>query len=74
MKCIWFPALLHGGLNAVANAPLLFWNMNAEEKASKLMILGPAVNGIIGMIPLVIFAVIMAGMVMRGEKGKTYNE
>ena len=73
-KCIWFPALLHGGLNAVANAPLLFWNMNAEEKASKLMILGPAVNGIIGMIPLVIFAVIMAGMVMRGEKGKTYNE
>lgn len=73
-KCIWFPALLHGGLNAVANAPLLFWNMNAEEKASKLMILGPAVNGIIGMIPMVIFAVIMAGMVMRGEKGKTYNE
>jgi membrane protease YdiL (CAAX protease family) len=73
-KCIWFPALLHGGLNAVANVSLLFWNMNAEEKASKLMILGPAVNGIIGMIPMVIFAVIMAGMVMRGEKGKTYNE
>ena len=73
-KCIWFPALLHGVLNAVANVSLLFWNMNAEEKASKLMILGPAVNGIIGMIPLVIFAVIMAGMVMRGEKGKTYNE
>ena len=73
-KCIWFPALLHGGLNAVANISLLFWNMNAEEKASKLMILGPAVNGIIGMIPMVIFSVIMAGMVMRGEKGKTYNE
>ena len=73
-KCIWFPALLHGVLNAVANVSLLFWNMNAEEKASRLMILGPAVNGIIGMIPMVIFAVIMAGMVMRGEKGKTYNE
>lgn len=72
-KCIWFPALLHGVFNAVANVSLLFWNMNAEEKASRLMILGPAVNGIIGMIPLVIFAMIMAGMVMRGEKGKTYN-
>ena len=73
-KCIWFPALLHGVFNAVANVPLSFWNMNAEEKASKLMILGPAANGILGMIPMVIFAVIMAVMVMRGEKGKTYNE
>ena len=57
----------------MANVPLSFWNMNAEEKASKLMILGPAANGILGMIPMVIFAVIMAVMVMRGEKGKTYN-
>ena len=72
-KCIWFPALLHGVFNAVANVPLSFWNMNAEEKASKLMILGPAANGILGMIPMVIFAVIMAVMVMRGEKGKTYD-
>ena len=69
-KCIWFPALLHGVINAVANVPLLFWNMNAEEKASRLMILGPGVNGIIGMIHMVVFAVIIAVIVMRGEKGK----
>ena len=67
-KCIWFPALLHGVYNAAATVPLLFWNMNSEEKASKLMILGPGVNGIIGMIPMVIFAVIMAVMVIREEQ------
>ena len=67
-KCIWFPALFHGVFNAIANLPLFFWNMNAEEKANSLMILGPAANGIIGMIPMIITAVIMAVIVIRSEK------
>ena len=67
-KCIWFSALFHGAINAWANIPFALWNINADGRAEKLMILGPAANGLIGMIPLVIITVIMAAQVLRDDK------
>ena len=67
-KCIWFPALFHGVINAVATIPILLWNVNSDGKAERLMILGPAANGLIGMIPMVIITVIMAVLVLKDDK------
>ena len=70
-KCIWFPAFLHGVINAAAGLALFFWNVNSDGKAEKYMIFGPASNGIIGMIPMAIIAVIMAVIVIKGNKSKS---
>ncbi|MBR6223609.1 MAG: CPBP family intramembrane metalloprotease [Lachnospiraceae bacterium] len=59
-ECIWYPAFLHGMVNAVAAFPLMFLNMNAENEAGKYMIFGPAMNGLIGMIPMALIVVVMA--------------
>ena len=67
-KCIWYPALFHGVYNALANLTFAYWNINSDGKAEKLMILGPGVNGIIGMIPMVIIAVIVAVIVIKNDK------
>ena len=67
-KCIWYPALFHGVFNAFANIPFNYWNVNSDGKAERLMILGPGVNGIIGMIPMVIIAVIVAVIVIKKDK------
>ena len=67
-KCIWFPALFHGVINAAAAIPLMFWNVNSDGKAEKYMIFGPAANGLIGMIPMVIITVVMTVIVIKGEK------
>ena len=66
-KCIWYPALLHGATNACTFS-LMFYNVNNPERAGRLMILGPAFNGLIGMIPLLIAAVILAVVIMSKKK------
>lgn len=67
-KCIWYPALFHGAINAAATVFQLVINGNEVEKIEKLMIFGPAPNGLIAGIPLLIVAIIMAVIVLKKEK------
>ena len=48
---IWLPALLHGAINAAAGIPLLV------SGASVYRLLGPAPNGVIGGIGIVVVGV-----------------
>ena len=67
-KCIWYPALFHGAINAAATVFQLVINGNEAERIEKLMIFGPAPNGLIAGIPLLIVAIIMAVVVLKKEK------
>ena len=66
-KCIWYAALLHGSINAMATIPVIFANAN-NANLNRYLILGPVPNGIIAGLPLFILAVIMGGVVVRKEK------
>lgn len=66
-KCIWYAALIHGSINAAATFPMVFMNVNYPD-AEKYMILGPAPNGIIAGLPLIILAVFMGVAVIRKDK------
>lgn len=66
-KCIWYAALLHGSINAVATFPQVYVNVNYPD-VEKYMIFGPAPNGIIGLLPLMILAVLMGIAVVRKDK------
>ena len=66
-KCIWYPALLHGAVNA-CTFTLMFYNVNNPERASKLMILGPAFNAAIGGIPALVVAVVLAMVTLSKKK------
>jgi len=66
-KCIWYAALMHGSFNAIATCPLLFMNAN-DPDINKYMVLGPYPNGLIAMIPFVIFAVILGAWSIRRKK------
>ena len=73
-KCIWYAALIHGSINAAATYPMVYFNVNYPD-ADKYMILGPAPNGIIAGLPLIILAVIMSiAVVRRGKKVKEAAE
>ena len=73
-KCIWYAALIHGSINAAATYPMVYFNVNYPD-ADKYMILGPAPNGIIAGLPLIILAVIMGiAVVRRGKKVKEAAE
>ena len=70
-KCIWYPALLHGSINAVASLPQLFMNAN-DPDLNKMIVLGPLPNGLIAMLPIIIFAVFMAAVTIhRNKEAKT---
>ena len=66
-KCIWYAALLHGSFNAVATIPQLFMNANNPD-INKYMVLGPLPQGLIAMIPLVVFAAILGAWSIRRKK------
>lgn len=53
-QCIWVPALAHGAMNAVSSAPFYF-----ADSSSKGYLLGPALTGLIPIIPIGIVAVII---------------
>ena len=59
-ETIWLPSLMHGAINAFT----IFGYLTKPEYADKA-ILGPLYNGIIGMIPMVIVAIIIC---MKREK------
>ena len=63
---IWIPALFHGALNAVASLPLLLFKANTGS----YRLLGPAFNGLIAMIPLLLCALVVltVGPVLMPDK------
>ena len=67
-KCIWFPALFHGGFNAAATLVLSVMSANDPEKLAKYMIFGPAANGLISGIPIAIFAIILGAYTVKKDK------
>lgn len=71
-KCIWFPALLHGSVNAITTLLQIVLNGSRIDDINRLMVFGPAMNGLISVIPAVILAVIMAAFVLKREK-KTHQ-
>ena len=72
-KCIWFPALLHGAINAAITLYYTVLNGNRVDEIDRLMVFGPGYNGLVSMIPAVVFVVIIAAIVLKGEK-KTVAE
>ena len=66
-KCIWYAALLHGSFNAIATIPQVFMNVN-DPDINRNLVLGPLPNGLISMIPFIIFAVILGAWSIRRKK------
>ena len=58
---IWLPALLHGAINAAAGLPLTVYLAGADS----FRLLGPAPNGLIAGLPMLILAAVY---LLRGEK------
>ena len=67
-KCIWFPAILHGSVNAAFTMYQVVLNAEHLEKINKLMVFGPGMNGLVAMIPFVILTVVIAAVVLKKEK------
>lgn len=53
--CIWFPAILHGAINAIATVPMLM----ITSEAAPYRLLGPTTNGLVAGIPLIICAAVL---------------
>ena len=65
-KCIWYPALLHGSVNAIATIPQVFSNANEQELLSKYAVFGPFGTALVIALPTMIFAVVM-GIIVTGR-------
>lgn len=58
-KCIWYPALLHGSINAALTIPQIFANAERADILDKYAFLGPIGTGLIISAPIIVCAVIM---------------
>ncbi|MDE5597009.1 MAG: CPBP family intramembrane metalloprotease, partial [Lachnospiraceae bacterium] len=54
-NCIWIPSIFHGAINAVATVPAVICIVNTGS----VILLGPAPNGILAGLPLMICALIL---------------
>ena len=54
-NCIWIPSIFHGSINAVATVPTVICIVNTGS----LILLGPAPNGLLAGLPLIICAMIL---------------
>ncbi|MBR6383435.1 MAG: CPBP family intramembrane metalloprotease [Lachnospiraceae bacterium] len=74
-KCIWYPALLHGAVNA-SSFGALFYSVLNPERAGKLTIMGPFFNGIVAGLPLFILAIVLGAVVLikKSKKAETLND
>ena len=72
-KCIWYPALLHGSINAIATLPQIFANANAPELVDKYAVFGPVGTGLLIALPVMILAVIMGIVTVRRSRKKEVN-
>ena len=68
-KCIWYPSLLHGAVNA-CTFTAMFLNVSDVERVGKLQILGPFFNGIISGIPVLVLAVIIGIIALKKKKAE----
>ena len=69
-KCIWYPALLHGSVNALATIPQVFANANEQEMLNKYAVFGPFGTALVVALPMMVFAVIMGITVTRKKEVK----
>jgi membrane protease YdiL (CAAX protease family) len=67
-RCIWFPALLHGSINAAITLYRMVLDGSRIVEINRLMVFGPGYNGLISMIPAVVFVIIVAAVVLKGDK------
>ena len=67
-RCIWFPALLHGSINAAITLYRMVLDGSRIDEINRLMVFGPGYNGLISMIPAVVFVIIVAAVVLKGDK------
>jgi membrane protease YdiL (CAAX protease family) len=73
-ESIWFPALLHGSFNAIATVTQAFLNVNSDGKSDRMFIFGPAPNGIISMIPMLIVVAILGYGIIKKERAEATDE
>ena len=69
-KSIWYPALLHGSINAMLTIPPVFENAYATESLEKYAVFGPFGTGLIAALPLILFSLII-GIVFVIKNRKT---
>lgn len=63
-KCIWIPSIFHGAINAVAAIPLAL----CVTDTGSGRLLGPAPNGVLAGLPLIIFAMILLLKPVKSEE------
>ncbi len=64
-KCIWYPSLLHGGINASITLYMMVLNGDYMSEIERVAVFGPGYNGLISMIPIMIIAVVVALMTRK---------
>ena len=69
-KCIWYPALLHGSINAALTMPPIFANADRADILDKYAVFGPVGTGLIVAAPIIVTAVIMGITEVRKSKAK----
>ena len=62
--CIWIPSLFHGAVNAVAAVPLTICAVNTGSA----ILLGPAPNGVLAGLPIIICAMVLLFKSVKPEK------
>jgi len=72
-KSIWYPSLFHGAINGSATMVQLLLNGNQKDRIDKLFILGPAPNGLLSMIPVIVISIIMAVKVLKNDNKNVTN-
>ena len=65
-NCIWFPALIHGTINAAATVPMV---MAAPSVIAPYRLLGPAPNGLLAGIPLFAVAILIYFRMKKRDEG-----
>ncbi|WP_029319121.1 CPBP family intramembrane glutamic endopeptidase [Butyrivibrio sp. AE3004] len=63
-KCIWFPAILHGSINAAATLPI----MVSKPDVGAYRLLGPFPNGIIAGLPIIVVGAVIFYFNYRKQK------
>lgn len=69
-KCIWYPSLLHGAINAAFTMYYMVLNGEHYDKIEKLTVFGPGNLALISGIPLILTAIIMGIMVIKKDGTK----
>ena len=63
-ECIWIPSIFHGAVNAIGTVPMALCITNIGS----MRLLGPAPVGLLGGLPMIIFAAILLFKYAKSEK------